>query len=453
LAANLAPLLTSSSSSSEEDLKAGEVGSLSQKEVTSSQLPTQLLLLVSGGADSTSLLHGIMEVLPSSHPRPHVIHFNHKQRGLSSDEDATFVHDLAALRYSLPFHCYDWPHDSDTVPFSQAIARKWRRETSLSLLNDILANATTATGTPIDSSLADGESNSSGKAAAQSSSPSSAVLSSHSISPPIPRNGNGNNKGNSNSKGNGNGNTSKGYILSGHHKNDNVETVLMTLLRGVHIGNIKGMEKVTTDDFARPLLNVRRSDIEAYLTKRGFAWQTDESNADSSKYKRNKVRNDLMPLLEELAGGELGLSRKIDGMIEQSQLVSDMIKLNLERKKEMEENVVVTVDDDDTTSGAAYTSASVNANANDNDNVNANASDSAVADAEVFQLSDWDSDDITCVEQLRAYVSARVGRGLEWEKVQLLRNQLRKGRGKKWLVDIGRGYKVVRVRDALRVER
>ena len=67
--------------------------------------------------------------------------------------------------------------------------------------------------------------------------------------------------------------------------------------------------------FIRPLLGERKASLQGYLQAIGQPWMEDESNA-GSKYKRNRVRHQLVPLLNELSGGPDALLARI-GAVEQ----------------------------------------------------------------------------------------------------------------------------------------
>ena len=67
--------------------------------------------------------------------------------------------------------------------------------------------------------------------------------------------------------------------------------------------------------FVRPLLGVRKEELSAYLGALGEGWKEDATNAEPT-YKRNRIRLQLLPLLEELAGG--GLLERLGAASEQS---------------------------------------------------------------------------------------------------------------------------------------
>ena len=85
-------------------------------------------------------------------------------------------------------------------------------------------------------------------------------------------------------------------IALAHHKNDNAETFLFRLARGTGIKGLGGMAPVA-DHYIRPLLCVKREEIEAYLVEQDILYCTDASN-ESDEYARNRVRNHLIPYME-----------------------------------------------------------------------------------------------------------------------------------------------------------
>ncbi|MDE6280923.1 MAG: tRNA lysidine(34) synthetase TilS, partial [Oscillospiraceae bacterium] len=87
-------------------------------------------------------------------------------------------------------------------------------------------------------------------------------------------------------------------IATGHHAGDNAETVLMNLIRGCGLKGLTGIPE-RRGDIVRPMLAVTRAEIEAYLKEHNVPHVEDETNTDLT-YTRNKVRHQLLPLLEEL---------------------------------------------------------------------------------------------------------------------------------------------------------
>lgn len=86
-------------------------------------------------------------------------------------------------------------------------------------------------------------------------------------------------------------------IALAHHSDDNAETILHHLLRGSGLKGLGGMKPVQGDRI-RPLLCVGKDEIREYLTERGFTWCEDSTN-ESDGYTRNRIRNQILPLLKE----------------------------------------------------------------------------------------------------------------------------------------------------------
>lgn len=98
------------------------------------------------------------------------------------------------------------------------------------------------------------------------------------------------------------------WILTAHHADDQIETFFINLIRGSGIKGLSGIPKVNEDIF-RPLLHFSRHDILIYANEYQIAFREDASNAES-KYLRNKIRKNILPLFKELAGNELLPIRK-----------------------------------------------------------------------------------------------------------------------------------------------
>lgn len=87
------------------------------------------------------------------------------------------------------------------------------------------------------------------------------------------------------------------YIAIAHHKNDQAETVLHNLCRGSGLVGIAGM-RFKKEKLIRPLLCVKREEIEKYLTTIGQSFQIDSTNSDNT-YTRNRLRNEMIPQMEK----------------------------------------------------------------------------------------------------------------------------------------------------------
>lgn len=91
-------------------------------------------------------------------------------------------------------------------------------------------------------------------------------------------------------------------IATGHHKNDNAETMLQRLARGTGFRGLGGIwpSRVFGNDIklVRPLLCVTREEIIQYLNERCLNWRIDHTNADCT-YRRNYIRHRLLPALQQ----------------------------------------------------------------------------------------------------------------------------------------------------------
>lgn len=90
-------------------------------------------------------------------------------------------------------------------------------------------------------------------------------------------------------------------IALGHNADDQAETVLMRILKGSGLKGLAGIPPVRMMDdlvIIRPLINVRRSLIEKYCAEQGLAFRVDSTNL-KPMYLRNKLRLELLPLLEK----------------------------------------------------------------------------------------------------------------------------------------------------------
>ncbi len=87
------------------------------------------------------------------------------------------------------------------------------------------------------------------------------------------------------------------YIAVAHTADDQAEEVLLRLLRGSGREGVSGM-RMRSRDLIRPLLNINKKDLQAWLTEQNIASCFDSSNNDM-RFVRNRVRHQLLPFLEE----------------------------------------------------------------------------------------------------------------------------------------------------------
>ena len=207
---------------------------------------------VSGGIDSVALLRLLLEFRGELGIVISVVHFNHKLRGTESNTDEEFVASLARGR-GLEFQTESGDVArlaADQHSGVEAAARHLRYEFFNSLLG-----ADSRSDMDLDS-------------------PTMPVLT---------------------------------KIATGHTLNDQAETVLMRLIRGTGPGGLAGIyPRILVEhedgeghgEIIRPLLGIRRKELEAYLRDLKQPWREDSTNSNS-KFTRNRVRHRVLPLLEK----------------------------------------------------------------------------------------------------------------------------------------------------------
>lgn len=86
-------------------------------------------------------------------------------------------------------------------------------------------------------------------------------------------------------------------VALGHHRDDLAETLLINLIRGAGLAGLRGMVPVR-GQFIRPLIECSRAEIEKFARDRGLEYRQDRTNVER-RYLRNRVRLELLPLLED----------------------------------------------------------------------------------------------------------------------------------------------------------
>ena len=195
---------------------------------------SHFLLAVSGGVDSIVLAHLMHEVKAECT----VAHVNFQLRGEESLRDELFVENFA-MHLQMPFKVYHSETkayaDSNKMGIQQA-AREIRYEWFSNLLLELTIQEN------------------------ESDKPKQVIL------------------------------------LTAHHEDDNVETILMQLFRGTGLHGLTGIPTRRNDNLnlARPLLSFSKSEILAYANANGLSFVEDSSN-EKNDYTRNLIRNTLLP--------------------------------------------------------------------------------------------------------------------------------------------------------------
>jgi tRNA(Ile)-lysidine synthase len=195
--------------------------------------PTDMVVAVSGGADSVALLRVLADLIPG---RLVVAHLNHCLRGPDSDADEAFVGRLVeSLRSSVRSLLSFRTDRRDVAAAGDNLEAKGRR-----VRYDWLSDVAKSDGIA--------------------------------------------------------------WVATGHTADDQAETVLFRLLRGTGLAGLTGIAPrrllAPGVKLLRPLLNVRRMEVLAYLRTIGQDYRDDASNADL-RYSRNRIRHELLPLLAE----------------------------------------------------------------------------------------------------------------------------------------------------------
>ena len=126
-------------------------------------------------------------------------------------------------------------------------------------------------------------------------------------------------------------------IATAHNLNDNVETVLLNLLRGTGVSGLKGIEikRIENDlEYIRPIRECERKEIEEYCEKQKLNPKIDKTNLESI-YNRNKVRNDLIPYLKREFNPNIleGINRLSDIAREEEEYFDEIITKQYEELK------------------------------------------------------------------------------------------------------------------------
>ena len=117
-------------------------------------------------------------------------------------------------------------------------------------------------------------------------------------------------------------------LVTGHHKDDKVETFLINLFRGTRLKGLTSI-KAKNENLLRPLINTKKSEILDYAIRNDIVFTEDTTN-QNNEISRNWIRNKLIPELDERFSGEI--NKKISNLILE-------IEVLLESKEEIKKYI------------------------------------------------------------------------------------------------------------------
>ena len=133
------------------------------------------------------------------------------------------------------------------------------------------------------------------------------------------------------------------YIAVAHHEDDQVETLLFKFMRGSYSFFPRGM-KAIQGAVIRPFLHMRKSQIHDIALGYSVPWREDSSNAKSD-YSRNKIRNDMIPIVELMQPGfhEMLLKRNNLNAISED-YINSMLGMEVDRFLQVTETDILIAD-------------------------------------------------------------------------------------------------------------
>ena len=128
-------------------------------------------------------------------------------------------------------------------------------------------------------------------------------------------------------------------IAVAHHQDDNIETLLLNLIRGTGIRGLTGM-KPKNGNIIRPLLSISRKEIEDFALVENLSFVTDSTNLQD-EFTRNKIRLQVMPLLETInPSAKDALALTIDNLNEAAQIYNEGIERAIKEVFDNEKGII-----------------------------------------------------------------------------------------------------------------
>ncbi len=129
-------------------------------------------------------------------------------------------------------------------------------------------------------------------------------------------------------------------IAVAHHRDDQLETFFLNLARGTGLTGLTGMSPVN-GKIVRPLLFASRIEIEQYRHANSLEFREDESN-QSLDYQRNRIRHNLLPVMDKLNPGfREGMIKTMGYLDDVSKILDDSVKMKLEKVAIRQGNAVI----------------------------------------------------------------------------------------------------------------
>lgn len=138
-----------------------------------------------------------------------------------------------------------------------------------------------------------------------------------------------------------------GTVATAHTADDQAETVLLKLARGSASGGLAGIPRETFINqlrVIRPLLNATRGEVIEFLEERGLEWREDSTNADT-KFLRNRIRHQVIPMLEKEVNPRISeaLNRTAEIFQSENRWLEEMIAKRIAECTDNDGGLVVTM--------------------------------------------------------------------------------------------------------------
>ena len=124
------------------------------------------------------------------------------------------------------------------------------------------------------------------------------------------------------------------WLVTGHHLNDQAETILMRFIQGSSYRGLNGIPK-SQNFLIRPLINISKNEILEYANKYKLKFKNDFTN-HNTKFLRNKIRKNILPLISEINPSFLN---SINSMKNNFNEISNWIDLNIKNFNENYTNI------------------------------------------------------------------------------------------------------------------